>query len=47
MISLNNGYSSMFFSCHLEIIDFLGEKEFNTVIAGDHSQYNITYVNIT
>jgi hypothetical protein len=47
MLVLSNGYTEEFFSCHLELIDFLGQETFVAVMEGIHSQYNITYFNIT
>ena len=47
MLILNNGASQEIFSCHLELIDFLGEETFNAVIEGDHSQYTLSYLPIT
>jgi hypothetical protein len=47
MLILNNGVVQEIFSCHLELIDFLGEETFNAVIEGAHSQYTVSYLPIT
>jgi len=47
MIILSNGQSQQFFSCYAEIIDFIGNSEFNSVMSGDHPQYTLSYVSIT
>ena len=47
MIVLSNGYVEEIFSCHLELIEFLGEEEFNAVMSGEHSQYTMSYLHIT
>lgn len=47
MLILNNGVSQEIFSCHLELIEFLGEETFNAVIEGYHSQYSVSFLPIT
>ena len=47
MLVLSNGYTEELFSCHLELIDFLGQETFDAVMRGIHSQYTITYIPIT
>jgi len=47
MLILNNGVSQEIFSCHLELIEFLGEETFNEVIEGEHSQYTVSFLPIT
>jgi hypothetical protein len=47
MLILNNGVSQEIFSCHLELMEFLGEETFNAVIEGDHSQYTVSFLPIT
>lgn len=47
MLILSNGVAQEIFSCHLELIEFLGEETFNAVIEGDHSQYSVSFLPIT
>lgn len=47
MLILNNGVYQEIFSCHLELMEFLGEETFNAVITGDHSQYSVSFLPIT
>ena len=47
MLILNNDHTQQFFSCHQEIIDFIGISEFNAVMSGEHSQYSLSYLHIT
>ena len=47
MIILSNGHTEQFFSCYQEVVDFIGNSEFNAVISGDHSQYTLSYLPIT
>jgi len=47
MLILNNGYMQQMFSCYEELLDFIGESDFNAVIQGEHSQYSLSYLHIT
>ena len=47
MLILNNGYTQQVFSCYQEIIDFIGNSEFNAVMSGEHSQYSLSFLPIT
>lgn len=47
MLILSNGQTEQIFSCYQEIVDFIGNSEFNSVMRGEHSQYSLSYVNIT
>jgi hypothetical protein len=47
MLILSNGVAQEMFSCHLELIEFLGEETFNAVLEGYHSQFTLSYVPIT
>ena len=45
MIILSNGHTEQFFSCYQEVVDFIGNSEFNAVLRGEHSQYSLSYLN--
>lgn len=47
MLILSNGFSKEIFSCHEELIDFLGQEDFNAVMEGNHSQYSMCFLPIT
>jgi len=47
MLILSNGSVQQFFSCYQEIVDFIGNDEFNAVLSGDHSHYSLSYLPIT
>ena len=47
MLILSNGQTEQIFSCYQEIVDFIGNDEFNAVLGGDHSQYSISFLPIT
>ena len=47
MIILSNGHTEQFFSCYQEVVDFIGNSEFNAVLRGEHSQYSLSYLNVT
>ena len=43
MITINDGYQSKVFSCHLEVIDYFGQELFDAILSGIHSQYVMSY----
>lgn len=47
MIVLSNGYVQELFSCFLELKEFIGQDDFDAVMSGIHSQYSLSYINIT
>lgn len=47
MLILSNGQTEQIFSCYQEIVDFIGNSEFNSVMRGDHSQYSLSFLPIT
>ena len=47
MIVLSNGYVEELFSCFLELEEFIGQDDFDAVMSGIHSQYSLSYINIT
>jgi hypothetical protein len=47
MLILTNGISQEIFSCYQEIVDFIGNDEFNAILGGAHPQYSISFLPIT
>ena len=47
MLIISNEFSSQMFSCHQEVIDFIGEEDFNAIISGEHSEYSLSFLPIT
>jgi hypothetical protein len=47
MLVLSNGYVEEIFTCYEEILDCIGQEDFEAALSGVHSQYTITYIPIT
>ena len=42
MLILSNGYVHRVFSCHLELLDFIGPELFDSLMSDTHSQYTLS-----
>ena len=44
MLIVSNGFVAQIFSCHQEVIDYLGQDVFDALMNDEHSQFTMEFV---